>query len=280
MPYDTPSTRRSLEDSLIDPPEEHATPRFGSQADTVRDAVLGDPNAIEKLFHYLGSANRDLRHIIQNTLHDVQDAATWQTLLPCLAVVGGMESWTDTGDSAAATWLRRQMMAARRHPQDSRYDFTQIERSLVEAFVLDESEGESKIKAAVLYEALAWKQLRAATGYLLGLRGDLRAIPILEEMVQSQAQKVAMWAIEALAALNDELCGRFSGSRHTRTPTPTSTRSTPTVPLRGRRTTTPTGRSRTPARGRCSPPSRSTSTRRVRPARSATGRAPGRAAAA
>ena len=65
-----------------------------------------------------------------------------------------------------------------------------------------------KIKAAVLYEALTWKQLRAATGYLLGLRGDLRAIPILEEMVQSQAQKVAMWAIEALAALNNELCGQ------------------------------------------------------------------------
>jgi len=207
MPYDTPSTHRSLEDSLIDPPEEHAT-RYTSQTDTVHDAVLGDAAAIEKLFHYLSSTNRDLRHIIQSTLHDMQDAGTWQALLPCLAVVGGMESWVDTGESAAATWLRRQMMAARRHPQDSHYNFEQIERSLVEAFVLDESEAEGRIKAAVLYEALSWRQLQAPTGYLLGLRGDLRAIPILEDMVQSPSRKVALWAIEALAALNDELCGQ------------------------------------------------------------------------
>ena len=206
MPTRDISAKNTLEDDLSDPPGVHSQ-RYTAQSTTLNDAVQGDPSATETVFHYLSSSNRDLRHIILSTLHDVEQAATWQALLPCLAVIVAPESWVDTGDSFLATWLRRKMLAAQRHPDAPGYNFERIERSLVEAFVLDESEGEARLKTAVLYDALAWQQMRYSAGYLLGMRGDLRAIPILEEMVESKTLKLSLWAIQALAALDDELCG-------------------------------------------------------------------------
>jgi hypothetical protein len=206
MPRETNPNRQALDDSLANPTEAYS-PRYTSQSGILHDAVHGDQTAIESLFHYLSSSNRDLRTIIQSTLHDSQEAATWQALLPCLAALCEMDRWVDTGESGLATWLRRQMLSARKHPGSPGYDFERIQQGLVEAFVLDDSERECQLKTAVLYEALSWRQLRPTAGYLLGMRGDIRAVPILEEMVGSGSRQQALWAIHALAALNDELCG-------------------------------------------------------------------------
>ena len=206
MPTRNPPPKYTLEDAQGDPSESHSQ-RYSAQSGMLLDAVQGDPSATETIFHYLSSANRDLHHIILSALHDMETASIWQALLPCLAVTAAPESWVDTGDSHLATWLRRKILAARRYPEAPGYDFERIERSLVEAFILDDSDSEARLKTAVLYEALAWQQLRHAAGYLLGLRHDLRAIPILEEMVNSPIQKEALWAIHSLAAMDDELSG-------------------------------------------------------------------------
>ena len=84
-----------------------------------------------------------------------------------------------------------------------------IDQSIAVIFIQDEEDSESAAKDASLHEALKAPepQLREAAAYLLGLRGDLRAIPYLAETIETGTKHWRLRAVKALATLNDERCG-------------------------------------------------------------------------
>ena len=160
-------------------------------SDLLHQALQGDSHAAQRVTQYLNSSSPDLRHILQSHLHHVNDPLIWQRLLYCL----GHGCW-QVDEPPAPPPL---------HSETSQRGF----QSIVEVFLIDESEAESADKMIILQSALhdPDPELGKAAAYLLGLRGELAVLPMLETMLQSAEYDWRLRAVQALAALNDERCG-------------------------------------------------------------------------
>jgi len=157
----------------------------------IGNALSGDIQAAHKFLKYLGSAYPQLCQIMQETIHDLDDARIWRNLLLCLA----LHRWNETLD---CDWLS-ELNASER-----------IDDSIIEVFVQDETAREKLIKENVLQNALDNPELdiRQAAAYLLGLRGDLRVIPVLAEILENGTKEWQLRAVKALSVLKDERCAQ------------------------------------------------------------------------
>ncbi len=166
------------------------TVRHTTEYEMLRMALDGDSQAANKFLKYLSSSNPHLCQIMQETIHDLDDARIWPSLLCCLAT----HRWNDHLDCDR----RSESTASAR-----------IDQSIIEVFALDETEWEGPMKKETLHRALdnPESRVRYAAAYLLGIRGDLRAIPVLAETVESGIKVWQLRAVRALAILKDELCG-------------------------------------------------------------------------
>jgi hypothetical protein len=164
--------------------------RHTIESEMLRRALDGDTQAANKFLKYLSSAIPHLCQIMQETIHDLDDARIWQYLLHCLA----LHRWND------------QIDCNRRSDPKA---LERIDQSLIEVFIQDETDWERTMKEAALQKALEDPEplVRYASSYLLGLRGDLRAIPVLAEAVESGIKEWQLRAVRALAVLKDALCG-------------------------------------------------------------------------
>jgi hypothetical protein len=90
--------------------------------------------------------------------------------------------------------------------------------AIIEAYTSDPIETEQALKQRVLLQGLAANgPIQKGAACLLGLRGDERALPVLEKIIQDATQvplkrrgPAGDWsilAVEALAAINDPRCG-------------------------------------------------------------------------
>jgi HEAT repeat protein len=176
----------------------------------IDQAVAGDSAAVRTILQYLNASNPDLRQMIQTALHANRQPALWERLLHCI----GHECWPALPGAPA--------LAPSGSPASALAP-TRAAQSMIEVFVIEKShdpEAEGQVKLQVLVTSLADPDLlvRWTAGYLLGLRGDLRAAPLLEEIIQrachptgllseEQCLRWQLRAIHALATLNDPLCG-------------------------------------------------------------------------
>ena len=170
--------------------ERKTTVRHTIESEILRRALDGDVQAADKFLKYLSSANPHLCQIMQETIHDLDDVRIWPCLLRCLA----LHRWDDHVDCDR-----------RSDPSAS----ARIDQSLIEVFTKDERDWERPVKEAILTQSLEDPEplVRYASGCVLGLRGDLRAIPALAEITESGKQQWQLRAVKALVALKDELCG-------------------------------------------------------------------------
>ena len=217
------------------------TIRYRAETELLHNAVTGDPQATQRILQYLSSPNTNLRHMMLTTLHESQDTRAWCHLLACLA----LRCWIDTlaeipsqpasePDVMAEIAIERTDVPNSEPQTTSEIEWQEnLELSIVEAFITDEDQAERDLKISILRTATqvesvtndTKKRLRFAAAYLLGLRGDLSALPILDEMIDSvshltpartrrgqpqlaaQAEEHRLWgmrAVRALAALQDE----------------------------------------------------------------------------
>jgi len=166
-----------------------ATIRHPTEAKLLKRALDGDIHSANNVLRYLG-ADPGLCHIMQETIYDIRDSRAWSHLLHYLAF---------------GRWGNQEL-----YPQSKvAVDSQRIDRSIAEIFIQDEEEIESAAKEVILLKALKSPepQLRQAAAYLLGLRGDLRAIPYLDETIDTGTMCWRLRAVKALAALKDERCG-------------------------------------------------------------------------
>lgn len=176
----------------------------------IDQAVAGDPNSVRTILQYLNASNPDLRQMIQTALHANREPALWERILHCI----GHECWPVLPGAPALS------------PSGAAINSlapTRAAQSMIEVFVIEKShdpEVEGQVKLQVLLTSLADPDLlvRWTAGYLLGLRGDLRAAPLLEEIIQrachpsellneEQCLRWQLRAIHALSTLDDPLCG-------------------------------------------------------------------------
>jgi HEAT repeat protein len=170
--------------------------RYRSETELLSRAIDGDALAVESVISYLSSENPDLRHILQNVLHDCSRPELWRCLLRLAAV----RKW--------GLGVTSRLDILTKIPTDA-HTLARLDQSIAEAFALDETDIERDEKDAVLHLGLADSdtRMRWTAAYLLGLRGHSECIPILDEMIIQGAVEQGLKAIEALAILRDEACG-------------------------------------------------------------------------
>jgi HEAT repeat protein len=165
------------------------TVRHPAEAEILKRAVTGDLQSTNQMQVYLRS-NPDLCRIMQETLHDLSDMRIWTMVLHIFA--------TGCWQGEIVEIKSADMQA-----------LSQSDRSIAEAFVQDDSDEECGLKQSVLKTALSFDDphLRWGAAFMLGLRGDVQAIPHLAEAISAGSKCWRFRAIKALALLNDELCG-------------------------------------------------------------------------
>jgi len=216
--------------------------RYRAETDLLNQAVSGNPQATQRILQYLSSPNPNLHHIMLATLHESRDPLIWQRLLACLA----LRCWIDAlpqspsqpGSepvSKVEITIERAGVPASEPKTTSEFEWHEnLEMSIVEAFIIDKEPEEGHLKNSILHTITqdkpdtdeTKKRLRFAAAYLLGLRGDLSALSILEEMIdglshlkptgsrRGASQPAAieegrLWgmrAVQALETLHDESC--------------------------------------------------------------------------
>lgn len=164
--------------------------RYAVVASSLKQALDGDNQAVNKIFLYLSSENPHLRQIIKESIHDVASPDLWRHLLKSLAI----HSW-------------EQGLNSEQHVDQEASQ--RIDQSIVEVFTQDEYEGERQAKEAVLKQALDDPRLemRYAAACLLGLRGEVEIIPVLDEILDKAVKSWKVRAVQALACIEDERCG-------------------------------------------------------------------------
>jgi hypothetical protein len=181
-------------------------PRYAAEAEILARAIEGDLHAIIRVLQYLNSSHPDLRLIIQETIHDSRDPRLWRILLSCLAT----GAWVDYQRFTSDYVFDQRSILLHEKNGDT------LLQSIAEAYAIDESEEEKTIKQMVLSGAMKvryapLRRIRHASAWIFGLRGDVRVIPILAEMIDELDQpNDTTWplrAVEALAVINDESCG-------------------------------------------------------------------------
>jgi hypothetical protein len=185
--------------------------RYPAEAAMLQRALAGDDLSIEDLFLYLATANPDLRRIIQATFHDVNDRYAWSGLLACLSALPDKAGWladTLVVDEIALAEGFRHILLGRAHIHN--LDFERLEQTMVSVLALDDYESERLLKTQIfkeiLVDATTSRRQAYSAAYLLGLRGELAVIPYLEEMIDTQSTGWGVWAVNALAVLDDPRC--------------------------------------------------------------------------
>jgi hypothetical protein len=165
--------------------------RHHEEAVCVMRALEGEVEATEKFLKYLASTHPGLRRMIQETVHDLSTPSLWYHLLCCLAT---------------HRWLDRLDWECRSDPNASE----RLDVSIIEVFIRDDSEVEKLDKEIVLSECISDpdRRIRWASAFFLAMRGDVRSIPTLAEIVQSADRKWRIRAISALGNLETELAAR------------------------------------------------------------------------
>jgi len=163
--------------------------RHPKQGKLVLKAADGQAKAVNDVLMYLSSANPNLCRIMQETVHDCCEGEIWGILLACLAT----HHWSFGINSD-----RRGYSEASKR----------IDLSIIEVFLIDEHEFETVIKEEVLSQALEDPEpkMRQAAAYIAGMRGDIRAVPILAETIRTGNRDWQLRAVKALAVLGDESC--------------------------------------------------------------------------
>lgn len=166
------------------------TVRHPAEAELLQGALTGESLAVNKVFLYLSSANPNLRQLMQESIHDIASENLWQHLLRCLAI----HCWEEYQDSI------------QRVDQES---WQRIDQSITEVFSQDEYEAEHIFKETILYTSLddSRPEIRYAATYLLGLRGVVEVIPLLENILDTAVKSWKVRAMRSLAAIKDERCG-------------------------------------------------------------------------
>jgi HEAT repeat protein len=151
--------------------------------------INGEPQALNELLMYLSSTNPNLCRIMQDAIHDVGETEIWWVLLECLAT----HHWQGEINSNR-----------RGDPEVSK----RIDQSIIEVFITDENQFETSNKDHVLQEALgnSESKIQQTAACLAGLRGNLEAIPILDEIIKNGDEEWQIRAVKALGVLNNELC--------------------------------------------------------------------------
>jgi HEAT repeat protein len=164
--------------------------RHTAETEMVGRALKGQAQAADRLLASLSSLNPHLVQIMLETVHDLTDACLWEHLLRSLAT---------------HRWDGQRDCQRRSDPQASK----RLDRSLIKAFTQDESEAERRVKEAVLGEALEDPEalVRTVAAYLLLLRGDLEAIPVLAETLESIPERWQLRVMRALGTQKDPRCG-------------------------------------------------------------------------
>jgi len=141
-------------------------------------ALEGDISCIDNVLEYLGSSIPRLCQIMQRAIHDTEDPRAWRSLLSFLALrKWGAHRWS--AYNADHTIISRN-----------------IDQSIIEVFTQDEEITETVIKNTILHESLddLEPMMRYAAAYILGLRGEQCAIPMLEEIIEKGSKN---WKVRA-----------------------------------------------------------------------------------
>lgn len=196
----------SVGDEALDPKVDFIPPgRISAETKKLKSAANGDLKAASTVMSYLTSSIRDLRTLMQTALHETGDEQIWRCLLTWLAL-GRWGDWMQAENSPPQplNWQEPVQGAGA--------------RAIIEAFTTDYIEPERALKQRILLQALeAEGPIQKAAACLLGLRGDKRALPVLEQIIQHSTQvplkrrgPAGDWsilAVEALAAINEPQCG-------------------------------------------------------------------------
>jgi HEAT repeat protein len=163
--------------------------RHPKQRELVISAAEGQAQAVNDMLLYLSSANPNLCKIMQDTIHDCCEAEIWSILLDCLAT-------HRLGDG---------INCDRRTNSDAS---KRIDLSIIEVFLIDEHAFETDIKEKVLSQAMEDPEPKIcqAAAYIAGMRGDLRAVPILAETIQTGNRDWQLRAVKALVVIGDVCC--------------------------------------------------------------------------
>jgi HEAT repeat protein len=156
----------------------------------LKRAISGDNSAVNKILKYLGSADPVLRQRMQDAIKDHGDARIWMKLLRYLA----LHNWNDQ--------LAHEVLIA---PLASK----RIENSIEEVFLQDKGSLDRRMKEKTLLNGLddPTHKVRHVSAYLLGMRGNHHAIPILSETINTGSKESQLCAIQALEIIGDEKCG-------------------------------------------------------------------------
>jgi HEAT repeat protein len=155
----------------------------------VKRALENNSSAVRIFLDNLGSAKSQQCKVLQETIHDFKDPLIWFYLLRYIATHRwGNESF--------------------RYTVPDPFAFERIDQAIVEVFIQDEDNLERAAKDAVLYEALesSGEYLDYAAAYILGLRHDPKAIPILAEIIDKGNRKWKLRAVRALSTLKNKDC--------------------------------------------------------------------------
>lgn len=185
----------------INPPQHDFGIRYHAENEIVQQATAGDLHAAAVVLQYLTSSIKDLRHIMQAVLHDNRDPKTWRCLLAYFA---------------QQVWIDWQWLADEANTNQGKLAWTEPShgaamQAISQVFVEDENRIETLIKKSVLEKAFnAPYRVRYSAAYLMGMRNDIRAAPVLGEIIEDGRRVGIEWqmrAIDALEALNDTDCG-------------------------------------------------------------------------
>jgi len=164
--------------------------RHTMETKLLKQALEGDHRAANRALKYLSSANHTLRRIMQESIYDLAELRLWEQLLNCLA----LQRWNDHLDCER---------------RDDPIASEIIDQSIIEVFIEDVSEEDRCMKEEVLLNGLSDSnpQRRKMAAYVLGLRGDPRAIPILSDTIESGTKEWKLQLIKALESIKDERSG-------------------------------------------------------------------------
>jgi len=153
-------------------------------------AMEGERISANEIFVYLSSVNPSLRQIIMESIHDYADINIWDKLLRSMA----LQEWDGLSD----------LIRFQNQPAAER-----IDRTIVELFTAEDSQQEGEVKEALLMENLGapTAAVRYAAGFLLGLRGNIEAVPSLTEAIEEGEEKWKIRAVEALLHLKHASVG-------------------------------------------------------------------------
>ena len=159
------------------------------EAKLLNHALNGDAKAVSRILYYLSSSNPLLCQIMQKAIHDLNDSRIWHQLLLYLT----FHRWNE------------QINHDRCFDSDA---LERIDQAIIEVFTQDERVWEKHEKEFTLMTGLNASDslTQQACAYLLALRSDSQAIPVLADTVKNGTRKWQLRAIKALAALNDPRC--------------------------------------------------------------------------